>query len=65
MSADCIALSTQSVGVGSGMFHVPDRLLPSEPNLPSLVSGPETRRLNVNARVRFCPVLSSVSIRVF
>jgi hypothetical protein len=63
MLADRIALSTQSVGVGPGTFHAPDRSLFPEPNVSSLVPGFETRWLDLNARVGFLPVLSFMWIR--
>jgi len=64
MSApEYIALSTQSVGVGPGMFHAPDRPLCSEPNHAFLVARFETRRHNVHARVSLRLVLSFVSVR--
>ena len=55
-ASECIALSTQSVGVGPGRCHAPDLPLLPEPNLPSFVARFETSRLDLHARV---------SLRVF
>ena len=62
-TSNYIGLSTQSVGVGPGMYHVLDQLVYSEPNHISLVARFETSRLNVHACVSLRLVLSFLSIR--
>ena len=62
-----IALSTQSVGVGPGVSHTPDRQLRFEPNrpLPSpLVARSETSRLDIHARVSLRIALPFTSIQL-
>lgn len=62
LTSKYIGLSTQSVGVGPGMYHVPDQFLYSEPNRLSLVARFETSRLNLHACVSLRLVLSFLSI---
>jgi len=62
-TCEYIGLSTQSVGVGPGMYRALDQLLYSEPNHLSLVARFETSGLNVHACVSLRLVLSFLSIR--
>ena len=51
LTSKYIGLSTQSVGVGPGMYNVPHQLLYPEPNRLSLVARFETSRVDLHACV--------------